>query len=87
MFKDVDIVCIFLRNRVYRLKQKHHWPSLMSTFSSSLQGLFLVMFPVDLYCFFKLQDMDSSSYSFMVIYDKRLGVRIKQRTPNTAAMP
>ena len=87
MFKDVDIVCIFLRNRVYRLKQKHHWPSLMSTFSSSLQGPFLVMFPVDLFCFFKLQDMDSSSYSFMVMYDKRLGIRIKQRTPNTAALP
>ena len=32
-------------------------------------------------------DMDSSSYSSMVMYDKRLGIRIKQRTPNTAAMP
>ena len=55
------------------LKQKHHWPSLMSTFSSSLQGPFLVMFPVDLFCFFKRQDIDSSSYSFMVMYDKDWG--------------
>ena len=39
---------------------------------------------IDLFCFFKLQDMDSSSYSFMAMYDKRLGLRIKQRTPNTA---
>ena len=87
MFEDVDIVFIFLRNRIYRLKQKHHWPSLMSTFSISLQGPFLVMFPIDLFRFFKLQDIDSSSYSIMVMYDKRLGIRIKQRTPNTAALP
>ena len=87
MFKDGDIVFVFLRNRVYRLKQKHPWPSLMSTFSSSLHGPFLAMFPVDLFCFFKLQDIDSSSYSFIAMYDKRLGIRIKQRTPNTAAMP
>ena len=45
----------------------------MSTFSSSLQGPFLAMFPVDLFCFFKLQDIDSSSYSFMVMYDKDWG--------------
>ena len=38
MFKDVDIVLIFLRNRVIRLKQKHHWPSLMSTFFKQLTG-------------------------------------------------
>ena len=43
--------------------------------------------PVDLFYSFKHEDMDSSSYSFMVMYDKRLGIRIKQRTPNTAAMP
>ena len=83
----VDRVFVFLRNRVLRLKQKHRWPSLMSTFSSSLQGPFLAMFPVDLFLFFKRQDIDSSSYSFMVMYDKRLGIRIKQRTPNTAALP
>ena len=87
MFNDVDIMLIFLRNRVLRLKQKHHWPSLMSTFSSSLQGPFLAMFTVDLVSFFKRQDIDSSSYSFIAMYDKRLGIRIKQRTPNTAAMP
>ena len=48
---------------------------------------FLVDIPVDLFLFFKHQDIDSSSYSFMVMYDKRLGIRIKQRTPNTAALP
>ena len=45
----------------------------MSTFSSSIQGPFLVMFPVDLFLFFKRQDIDSSSYSFMVVYDKDWG--------------
>ena len=56
-------------------------------FQPSSEGAFLVDIPVDLFLFFKLQDMDSSSYSFMVMYDKRLGIRIKQRTPNTAAKP
>ena len=31
-------------NYTYKSTKKHHWPSLMSTFSSSLQGPFLVMF-------------------------------------------
>ena len=87
MFKDVDIMLMFLRNRVLRLRQKYHWPTFMSSFSAVFERAFLVIFPIDLFCFFKLQDIDSSSYSFMVMYDKRLGIRIKQRTPNTAAMP
>ena len=87
MFKDVDIVRIFLRNRVLRLRQNIHWPTFMSSFSTVFERAFLVDIPIDLFCFFKLQDMESSSYSFMVMYDKRLGIRIKQRTLNTAAMP
>ena len=87
MFKDVDIVFIFLRNRVFVIRQKYHWPTFMSSFSTVFERAFLVLFPIDLFCFFKLQDIHSSSYSFMVMYDKRLGIRIKQPTPNTAALP
>ena len=48
------------RHSEYKFLQKHHWPTLMSIFLSSSQGAFLVMFPVDLVNFFKLQDIDSS---------------------------
>ena len=33
---------------IFLILQKRHWPSLISTFSSSLQGPFLVTSPVDL---------------------------------------
>ena len=46
-------------------------------FQLSSEGAFLVDIPVDQFYSLKLQDMDSSSYSFMVMYDKRLGIRIK----------
>ena len=49
---------VYFRNKFLL---KHQWPSLMSTFSSSLQGQFLMMFPIDQVKFFKLQDIDSSS--------------------------
>ena len=32
--KYVDIMLIFLRNRVLRLRQKYHWPTFMSSFSA-----------------------------------------------------
>ena len=34
---------------------------------------------------FKLRDLGSSSHSFMVMYDKPLGIRMNQWTPNTTA--
>ena len=39
--------------------QKHHWPRLMSIFSSSLQGPFLVMSPSNHLSFFKLCDIQT----------------------------
>ena len=45
----------------------------MSSFSAVFEWAFLVDIPVGLFLFFKLQDMDSSSYSFMVMYDKDWG--------------
>ena len=84
----VDIVCVFLRNRVFVIRQKYPLANfLILLFLAYLSEHSWWYIPVDLFCFFKLQDMDSSSYSFMVMYDKRLGIRIKQRTPNTAALP
>ena len=34
MFKDVDIVCIFLRNRAFASDKNIHWPTLVSSFSA-----------------------------------------------------
>ena len=41
MFKDGDIVCIFLRNRVLRLKQKPRWPT-----SKSMQAFLATVPPL-----------------------------------------
>ena len=68
-----DIVCIFLRNRIF-VQQiflrngRFHLGQKISTgqlscraFQPSSEGAFLVDIPVDLFRFFKHQDMDSSS--------------------------
>ena len=54
LYREID-------GKMISIIQKRHWPSLMSTFSSSLQAPFLVTFPFDLVSFFKHQDIDSSS--------------------------
>ena len=41
MFKDVDIVCIFLRNRVLLLRQKPRWPT-----SKSMQAFLATVPPL-----------------------------------------
>ena len=38
MFKDGDIVCIFLRNRVFALDKNIHWPTFVSSFSAVWRG-------------------------------------------------
>ena len=34
MFKDGDIVCVFLRNRVFAFDKNIHWPTFVSSFSA-----------------------------------------------------
>ena len=83
MFEDVDIVFVFLRNRVIRFRQKYPLANFLILLFLAYLSEHSWQISVDLFYSFKHQDRDSSSYSFMVMYDKR----IKQRTPNTAAMP
>ena len=41
MFKDVDIVCVFLRSRVFILRQKPRWPT-----SKSIQAFLATVPPL-----------------------------------------
>ena len=34
MFKDVDLVCVFLRNPVFAFDKNIHWPTFVSSFSA-----------------------------------------------------
>ena len=62
MFKYVDIMLIFLRNHVFRFRQKYPLANFqILLFLAYLSERSWWIFPVDLFFSFKLQNMDSSS--------------------------
>ena len=70
-------VHIFLSKYVFVQDKKTTGQLSCLVFQLSVERTFMPDFPIDQFCFFNHRDIDSSSYSFMAMFDKRPGIRKK----------